>query len=177
VLGARLIHRLLGLERTIIETVEVAEDDAGEYLIVSVRPRKKAARRCGRCQARSPWYDRGGGPRWWRALDLGTMRVWLYADAPRVNCPVHGPTVISVPWARHDSRFTTTFEDTTAWLAAHASASTVAELLRTTWRAVSGIIGRVVAERSQATDRLAGLRRIGIDEIAPARAIGTSWSS
>lgn len=165
-LGARVIHRALGLERTVIEAVRVAADDAGEYLIVSVRPRKKAARRCGRCQVRAPWYDRGGGGRWWRALDLGVMRVWLHGAAPRVDCPVHGPTVISVPWARHDSRFTTAFEDTAAWLAAHAPASTVAELLRSTWRAVSGIIGRVVAERAGATDRLAGLRRIGIDEIA-----------
>jgi transposase len=166
VLGARLFHRLLGLERTVIEAVQSAEDDAGEYLIVTVRPRKKATRRCGRCQARAPWYDRGGGPRWWRALDLGVLRVWLHADAPRVNCAVHGPTVIAVPWARHDSRFTTGFEDTAAWLAAHAPASTVAELLRTTWRAVAGIITRVVAERAAGTDRLAGLRRIGIDEIA-----------
>lgn len=165
-LGARLFHRLLGLERTVIGAVRVGEDDAGEYLVVSVRPRKKAARRCGRCQARAPWYDQGGGARWWRGLDLGVMRVWLYADAPRVNCPVHGPTVISVPWARHDSRFTTGFEDTVAWLAAHASASTVAELLRTTWRAVTGIIARVVAERAGAVDRLAGLRRVGIDEVA-----------
>jgi transposase len=166
VLGARLIHRLLGLERTVIEAVRVAEDDAGEYLIVSVRPRKGAARRCGRCQVRASWYDRGGGRRWWRAVDLGVMRVWLVGDAPRVNCGEHGPTVVAVPWARHDSRFTTSFEDTTAWLAAHASASTVAELLRTTWRAVSGIITRVVAERAGALDRLAGLRRVGIDEVA-----------
>lgn len=165
-LGARLIHRLLGLESTVIEAIRVAEDEAGEYLVASVHPGRKAARRCGRCRARCPWYDRGGGQRWWRALDVGTMRVWLHGDAPRVNCPMHGPTVISVPWARHDSRFTTSFEDTTAWLAAHAPASTVAELLRTTWRAVSGIIGRVVAERAGAVDRLARLRRIGIDEIA-----------
>ncbi|RFS45619.1 transposase [Micromonospora craniellae] len=71
-----------------------------------------------------------------------------------------------MPWARHNSRFTAAFEDTAAWLAAHASASTVAELLRTTWRAVSGIIGRVVADRAGTVDRLAGLTQIGIDEIA-----------
>jgi transposase len=160
------LHRVLGLERTVVEAVEISQDEAGECLRVTVRPRKKAARRCGRCQTRSPWYDRGGGRRFWRALDLGTMRVYLTGDAPRVDCAVHGPTVVAVPWARHDSRFTNAFEDTAAWLAAHAAASTVAELLRTTWRAVSGIIGRVVAERAGATDRLAGLRRIGIDEIA-----------
>lgn len=165
-LSARVIHRMLGLERTVVEAAEFALDDAGEYLAVAVRPRKKAARRCRRCQVRAPWYDNGGGRRWWRALDLGVMRVWLHADAPRVNCPVHGPTVVAMPWARHGSRFTTAFEDTAAWLAAHASASTVAELLRTTWRAVSAIIGRVVADQAGTLDRLAGLRRIGIDEIA-----------
>ena len=39
-------------------------------------------------------------------------------------------------------------------------------LLRIAWRSVSGIITRVVTERAGQTDRLAGLRRIGIDEIS-----------
>ena len=39
-------------------------------------------------------------------------------------------------------------------------------LLRIAWRSVSGIVTRVVAERAGALDRLAGLRRIGIDEIS-----------
>jgi transposase len=34
------------------------------------------------------------------------------------------------------------------------------------WRSVSDIVARVVAARGQASDRLAGLRRIGIDEIS-----------
>ncbi|RFS45618.1 transposase family protein [Micromonospora craniellae] len=86
---------MLGLERTVVEAAEFAVDDAGEYLAVAVRPRKKAARRCGQCQTRAPWYDNGGGRRWWRGLDLGVLRVWLHADAPRVNCPVHAR-----PWPR-----------------------------------------------------------------------------
>jgi len=72
--------------------------------------------------------------------------------------------VAAVPWARHDSAFTTAFEDHAAWLAAHAPASTVAELLRSSWRAVMGMVARVVAEAVARTDRLNGLRRIGIDE-------------
>jgi transposase len=90
----------------------------------------------------------------------------LEADVPRVNCRQHGPTVIAVPWARHASRFTTAFEDTAAWLTARAAASTVAQLMRVTWRATVGIVERVVAEAAGRTDRLAGLRRIGIDEVA-----------
>ena len=85
---------------------------------------------------------------------------------PRVDCVVHGPTTIAVAWARHASRFTTAFEDQAAWLTARAPASAVAELLRTTWRSVTGIVERVVAEAAGRRDQLAGLRRIGIDEVA-----------
>ena len=85
---------------------------------------------------------------------------------PRVDCGVHGPTVIAVPWARHAARFTTAFEDTVAWLAAHTSASAVTSLLRIAWRSVTGIVARVVDAALAGTDRLAGLRRIGIDEVA-----------
>lgn len=63
----------------------------------------------------------------------------------------------------HGSRFTTAFEDTTAWLAAHAALTVLAMLLRIT---VAAIVVRVVAEAAGKRDRLAGLRRIGIDEIS-----------
>ncbi len=70
------------------------------------------------------------------------------------------------PWARAGSRFTTAFEDTAAWLVCHATLSVVAVLLRIAWRSVSGIVTRVVAARAGEIDRLAGLRRIGIEEIS-----------
>ena len=164
--NSRVWQRLLGLERTVIEQLVMVADEAGELLVVAVRPRKGARRRCGRCGARSPWYDRGPGRRRWRHLDFGTVRVVLEAAVPRVNCHEHGPTVVAVPWARHASRFTVAFEDTAAWLAARAAASTVSQLLRTSWRAVTGIVARVIAEAAARVDRLDGLRRIGIDEVA-----------
>jgi transposase len=74
--------------------------------------------------------------------------------------------VAAVPWARPGSRFTTAFEDTCAWLVCHATLSVVAILLRVAWRSVSDIVARVLAARREAGDRLAGLRRIGIDEIS-----------
>jgi transposase len=112
-------------------------------------------------QSRSPKE-----PRRWRGLDLGTTQVYLQATTRRVSCPTHGVVVAAVPWARPGSRFTTAFEDTAAWLVCHATLSVVAVLLRIAWRSVSGIVGRVVTERAGAVDRLAGLRRIGIDEIS-----------
>ena len=102
----------------------------------------------------------------WRGLDLGTTQVFLQARHVRVSCPEHGVVVAAVPWARPGSRFTTAFEDTAAWLVCHATLSVVAILLRVAWRSVTDIVTRVVAERAGQTDRLAGLRRIGIDEIS-----------
>ena len=91
---------------------------------------------------------------------------WSSASQGRVSCPTHGVVVAAVPWARPGARFTTAFEDTAAWLVCHATLSVVAVLLRIAWRSVSGILTRVVADRAGQTDRLAGLRRIGIDEIS-----------
>ncbi|HEX8932611.1 MAG TPA: ISL3 family transposase, partial [Pseudonocardiaceae bacterium] len=92
--------------------------------------------------------------------------VYLQATTQRVRCPEHGVVAAAVPWARAGSRFTTAFEDTAAWLVCHATLSVVAVLLRIAWRSVAAMVTRVVAERAGQTDRLAGLRRIGIDEIS-----------
>ena len=74
--------------------------------------------------------------------------------------------VAALPWAQPGSRFTHAFEDTAAWLVCHATLWVIAVLLRVTWRSVSDIVTRVVADRAGQLDRLAGLRRIGIDEIS-----------
>jgi len=158
---------VLGVEHTVIESVELESDGrGGEVLIAAVRPKAGAARRCSRCQRRCPGYDTSPTPRRWRGLDLGTTQVYLQGRTRRVSCPEHGVVVAAVPWARPGSRFTAAFEDTCAWLVCHAALSVVAILLRVAWRSVSDIIARVVAERAGQLDRLAGLRRIGIDEIS-----------
>jgi transposase len=107
-----------------------------------------------------------GGRRRWRALDLGTVRAELEAAAPRVACPEHGVVVAAVPWARHGAAHTRFFDDQVGWLAAACSKTTITQLMRISWRTVGTIIARVAGEAEAATDRLAGLRRIGIDEIS-----------
>jgi len=162
--SASLWKRLLGVERTVIEGIEFEQDD--DLVVACVRPRKGARQRCGRCGRKAPWYDRGEGRRRWRALDLGTVRVELEADAPRVDCPQHGPTVVQVPWARHNAGHTHAFDDTVAWLAVQCSKTAVTELMRIAWRTVGAIVARVWADTEKLHDRFANLRRLGIDEIA-----------
>ena len=161
----RVWRRLLGLcDKTALERVE--SDEASGVVVAHVRPKARFKRRCGRCGRRGPGYDAGEGRRRWRGLDLGTVKVFLEADAPRVRCRTHGVTVAAVPWARHGARQTRALEDTVAWLATQCSKTAVTRLLRITWRTVGGIIGRVVADIDSQVDRLEGLRRIGIDEIS-----------
>ena len=162
--NARVWQRVLGLVDTVIEGVVI--DDAAGAVVVSVRPRKGRCRRCGRCGRRSSLYDQGDGRRRWRGVDLGSLRVFLEADSPRVTCAEHGPTVTEVPWARHRAGHTRDFDDTVAWLAVHTSKSAVVELMRVAWRTVGAIVARVSADLSNSAGRLEGLRRIGIDEIS-----------
>jgi len=161
---AKVWQRLLGVEGTVVERV-VFDEEAGA-IVASVCPRKGATRRCGMCGRRCSWWDRGEGRRRWRALDLGAVMAFLEADAPRVRCPEHGVVVVAFPWARHRARHTRTFEDQCAWLAAHCSRSAVEELMRIAWRTVGAIVTRVVADAHARHDPLAGLVRIGIDEVS-----------
>lgn len=160
----RILRAAFGLENAVVEGADF--DGLAGAVVVSVRPVARVRNRCGRCGRRSPGYDRGEGRRRWRALDLGTTKVFVEADAPRVRCRVHGPTVAQVPWARHGAGHTRDFDDHVAWLAVHTSKSAVVELLRIAWRTVGAIVARVGNDIDAAVDRLDGLRRIGIDEIS-----------
>lgn len=114
---------MLGLDTAIVEGVEFDEDE--QAVVVSVRPRKATKGRCGRCARRCPGYDQGEGRRRWRALDLGTVRAFLGADSPRVNCAEHGVVAAQVPWARHGAGHTYAFDDTAAgWVGCRRATGT-----------------------------------------------------
>ena len=159
----RLWARVVGVDRrVVIESVSEETDT----VVVACRLRKNAARRCGHCGQRAGRYDRGEGRRRWRALDAGTTRVFIEADAPRVTCRDHGVVVAEVPWARHGAGHTKAFDDQVAWLVTHTSKTAVVELMRIAWRTVGAIAGRVVADARAVCDPFDGLTRIGIDEIS-----------
>lgn len=164
----------LGSPNMVIEGVDLQVETrrqrgqlvSSEVLIMSVRPKAAAARRCSRCKARCPGYDVADAPRRWRTLDVGTTKCYLQAYAPRVECREHGVVVADVPWARPGAKHAYLFEDTCAWLTAHAAMSVVAMFMRVAWRSIAAIVGRVVTDGRATNDLLAGLTRIGIDEIA-----------
>ena len=134
----RIWAKEMGLAGAVVERVELEGET--NTLVVSVRVGWQDQDRCGICRRRAPGFDLGRGRRRWRALDLGTTVTELEADSPRVSCLEHGVVVTWVPWARHGSRFTRSFEDQAVWLTAHAAQSTVATLLRVTWRSMARIV-------------------------------------
>lgn len=165
--NSRMLLRALGVEGAVVEDVrwEGMESDS-PALVVEVRPTKREAGRCPHCGRSCPGYDGGDGLRRWRAPDTGLCGTYLVSSAPRVRCEEHGVVVQRVPWARHGSGFTRTFEDQVAWLAVRTDKTTLSELLRVAWRTVGAIVERVAKSMQEARDPFAGVTRIGIDEVS-----------
>jgi transposase len=162
---------MLGCENAVVEAVDWHQEPDGDgrlrlSVVAHVRPKARQAGRCGICGKKRPGYDQGAGRRRWRALDLGSLSAEIEADAPRVSCRDHGVVTAAVPWARHGAGHTRFFDDTVAWLACVTSKTTITELMSISWRTVGNIVQRVCAEQLAGTDPLAGLARIGIDEIS-----------
>lgn len=154
-----VFNRLLGLPGTLVQAVSFT----GSTIVVAVRLRSKLLT-CPCEHVSRAGYDRSR--RRWRHLDLGAWKVLLEADIRRVDCAGCGRVRTErVPWARPGTRHSTDFEDTVAWLAQRMAKSSVAVLLRTSWQTVDAITGRLVHEHLD-VDRLDGLYRIGVDEIA-----------
>jgi len=163
----RLLKLLLNIKLTVIESINIqgGPDPWSMSLVLNVRPTKGQAHRCPKCGKRMPYYDEGRGTRDWRALDMGAIRVYLRARAPRVECAEHGVIVAQVPWARHDAWFTHDFEQWVAWVSLHTNRSVVAELCRIDWETVGHVVKRVEDdERGKWPPPFDSLRSIGIDE-------------
>ena len=157
-----LLRFALLLTKTVGEGVRIENEKA----VVSVRPYRSEQRRCPVCGRKCKAYDARGVPRRWRALDLAASMCFLEYRVARVRCPEHGAHAERVPWARHKARFTRSFEDRVAWMAAHCTMSAAATECRIEWKSVGGVCSRVygdlLARRGQG--RFGGLARIGIDE-------------
>lgn len=123
--------------------------------------------RCGECGVKCHSIH-DGRERRWRHHDLAGMTLHLRYRIRRAHCPGCGTVKTErVPWAAHGSNFTYAFEERTAFLAQQCSKTAVVALLRTTWRTVGALIGRVVARSGSAGDSsLEGLRLIGVDELS-----------
>ena len=166
----KVLKKVLGLGTdVVIVGWELTGDDEMPEVrpALEVRVRRRVSRRgrCGRCGARAPWYDQGDGQRRWRHLDVGYATCDLVAEAPRVDCGVHGVTVVAMPWARHDSAFTQALEDLVVHDAVVANKQAAADRYGLSWRAVNHACIRLAEEALGRIDLLDGLVAVAIDEV------------
>ena len=164
-----VLRKLLGLCRAVVigdwELIDAVGDGVRPKLAVRVRTKVGRRGRCGRCGTPSPWFDRGDGERRWRHIDVAYATCELIADAPRVSCADHGPTVAEVPWARHDSAFSRAFEDLVVHDAIVGNKQAAADRYGISWRAVNNACVRVATEALGRIDLLDGLVAVAIDEV------------
>jgi transposase len=161
-----VLKTVLGLcAAVVICGVELATEADRPKLVVSVRQKAGRKGRCGKCGRVSPWFDNGGGERRWRHVDVAYATCDLVAQAPRVSCKKHGPTVAEVAWARHDSWFTRAFEDLVVYDAISSNKNAAARRYGLSWRAVDNMCVRVATEALGRVDLLSGLVAIAIDEV------------
>ncbi len=136
---------------------------APEGIVVDLKRRARRLR-CPCGWSTRAVYDRSR--RCWRGLDLAASKVFLRAEIRRLSCRRCSRVVTEqVPWARPGARFTRDFEDVVAWLAQRMDKSAITRLLRCSWEAVAGIVGRVVADQLD-DSRLEEVYRIGVDEVS-----------
>lgn len=118
---------------------------------------------CPSC-SRSCWLHDHAPQRQWRHLDAMGFETLLSARMPRVKCPEHGVSTVTVPWAGAHSRFTLAFEAFAIQvLQSCASIQSAAELLCLPWRSLQDIMDRAV-ERGLKRRELEGLNAVGFDE-------------
>lgn len=157
-----ILNKLIQLQGVWVRGVDL--DPAGRALTLDVVPRTRR-HFCGQCGLQAAQVkDRR--QRCWRHLDLFGLKTFVRYSICRVRCELCEVTTEAVPWAAHDSRFTRVFEREVAWMAQRIDLSSVAAYFRVTWRSVQRIIASVVVEAWDASQRLEGLRVIGIDEIS-----------
>lgn len=102
----------------------------------------------------------------WRHMAIWGNEVWIEGEIRRLKCRKCAAVLTeAVPWARHDSDFTRSFEDAVALLAQQTNKTAVAKLTGIAWVTVGKIAERVVAEKLDPV-RFEDLRRIGVDEIS-----------
>jgi transposase len=167
----KILHFIIGVKNIIIEACRIERKVKGEpntdELIVRTRLKKRDCWRCPICGKKLKKYDNGTpGDRKWRGPDLMSgQKFYIEADIPRVNCPEHGVLTAKVPWARHGSRFTYSFEQLIAYRTMNNSMTEVSDHYRISWNTVGPVASRVFEDiKKNLPNELDSLEKIGIDE-------------
>ena len=158
-----ILLRLLNIKGAKVDGVDFGDDAA---MTVHVHLVKREQWRCPVCGKRCGVYDHATAESFWRSMDFGPVPVRIGAKLPRICCPAHGVLTARVPWADAESRFTTDFAFSAAWMfKGGLSRKRISEWLKVDFKTVGRLIKRVwnLLEPDPKV-RYNGLVNIGIDE-------------
>jgi transposase len=127
--------------------------------------RKNETCRCAECDSRNVWRQ-GSVTRAFHALPIGSKRVTLMAEIPRLLCHDCGKTrQAAVGFAEPRRTYTKSFARYVLELAEHMTIKDVAEHLGVSWDVVKDIQKRYL-QKKFAKPKLKHLQQIAIDEIS-----------
>ena len=155
-----LLNKLLQLPGLWVQAIRF-EDDT---LIIEVRRRFRLLS-CPECgtQVRGRFQET---TRRWRHLAIWGCTTVIEGPIRRLRCPQCCTVrTEAVPWARHRSAFTRSFEDAVGLRAQQLDHTAVAALTDIAWATVGSVAERLVDEHLH-EDRFDDLHAIGIDEIS-----------
>ncbi len=141
--------------------------DPAPRLVIELRPKPDATKRCSRCGSIvREIHD--VTERRVRDLPIWEMDTWLLVPRARLSCPRCGPTVEAVPWLDKHQRMTVRLAEKISRLAMVLPLHHVAQWFQIHWttakllhqRALESQLGPITRES------LAGVRQLAIDEFA-----------
>lgn len=135
-------------------------------LIIELRPKPDAPKRCSRCgEVVAEIHDTT--VRRIRDLPFAEWDTWLLLPSARLRCPRCGPTVEALPWLDRYQRMTKRLAEKIARLAQATSIQETALWFRVSWDTVKQIDERALVARLGPIDaHWDELRVLAIDEFA-----------
>jgi len=154
-------HRQSGF---VYGTEQWSEYEGQPAIIVPIRPRAGKKAICSGCGKPRPGYDTLDARLFQFVPFWGILVFFMYAMR-RVDCPLCGVKVESVPWGKGKCLTTTTFD----WFIAHwaklLSWEEAARQFRISWSTVWRCVDKAV-EWGRAHMNLDGISAIGVDEVS-----------
>lgn len=145
----------------------VSGPDGEPAIEAELQPRRNGRPRCSVCGDEAPGYDTLPERRF-EFVPLWGIRVYFRYPPRRVSCPNCGVKVEQMPWASGKRTLTETYAWFLAGWARRLSWKEVAGVFHTSWEQVFRAVERAV-EWGRAHQELAGVKAIGVDEIAPGK--------
>jgi transposase len=160
-----ILNRIQKFKSFVYSAVRWIEGPGGEPAIeAELRPRTNARAHCSICGGEAPGYDRLAERRF-EFVPLWGIRVYFRYAPRRVDCPDCGVRVEQMPWASGKRQLTEAYAWFLSGWARRLSWKEVAQVFHTSWEQVFRAVERAV-EWGRAHQDLAGVKAIGVDEIA-----------